>query len=106
MFLGVLVLISIVLAIYVPHTEFDFLQILLFVVIIIMLNLGVQLPDSLNKLDVMVLPMYIWQVVAIRIITLTGSPDFLRIPAVLFIDCVISYCWVKILKYFNNKRKE
>ncbi len=95
---GVLVLCSILFAAVVPHTEYDYVQICIFALIMLTLNLGSRIKErkALRVIDKMILPMYVWQVVSIRIISLTGSPNFLQLGVVILLDFLISAGWILI----------
>lgn len=91
-----------------PHTEYDYFQILFFFAIIISLNLGLRIPSTkiISRLDRITLPIYIWQVVSIRIITLTGKPTFVRLVIVLLTDIFISIIWLLLAGTLKNRKRK
>lgn len=91
-----------------PHTEYDYFQILFFLAIIISLNLGLRIPSTkiIRSMDKITLPVYIWQVVSIRIVTLTGNPTFVRLAAVMFTDLFISIIWLLLTGMIKNRKRK
>lgn len=98
---------SLVMSCMVPHREYDFIQVGLFVLIIITLNIGRQLEwVKLSNVDEIIMPIYIWQVVAVRIVCLTGDPDYGRLLGLLFLDVLLSVLWVRIAKRVACRKTE
>lgn len=97
---GCLTIVSIVMAIFMPHTVYDFVHILLLAIIIILLSLGIRLPieNVAKKIDAISLPLYIWQIVAIRIVSLALELSFKSIGAVLLLDFILCVLWLQLSK--------
>ena len=98
-----LVVASIVMAVLAPHTQYDFVHILILSMIIILLAIGIQVPMGgvSKKIEAISMPLYIWQVVAIRLVTLTGEQSFVKLIAVLLLDFAICFLWLRLSKHWK-----
>lgn len=54
-----------------------------------------------QKIEAISMPLYIWQVVAIRLVTLTGEQSFVKLIPVLLLDFAICFLWLRLSKHWK-----
>ena len=97
-----LLIVSLMMAVCLSHTEYDYLHIMIFSMLIFSFSLGKQFRTS-NKFfiffDKLILPVYVWQVVALRISPIFGQHSFFTLFLVILLDLLISIVWLLIGKH-------
>lgn len=98
---------SICFAFLVPHTSYDFIQIVLFLIIIWTCNIR-ENPFSgsfFRYLDKITLPMYVFQVVCIRVVlVLFDNITWLNMLVILSLDFIISNMLIKVENMWIKSR--
>lgn len=101
-------LLCIYMAIFCPHSSKDVIFILLFSIIIVISNIGCFLSNNslINWIDQISTPMYIFQMVCIRIIGQFNDNrhTILSCTIVILLDLTMSILWVMITKQFEKRR--